>query len=127
MHNVALVALVLLPLVGSLVVFALPKQDTKLAKQVAFAFSLAVAVYAIVLGVRFDTKGARFQFEGSWVWIKSLGVHLAFGVDGIALVLVAMSVILVPAVILSSWNSFDGRRDAEDTGMPKRSVKTYFA
>ena len=127
MHNLTLVGLVLLPLVGSLVVFALPKQDTKLAKQVALAFSLGVVVYTIVVGARFDTKGARFQFEGSWVWIKALGVHLAFGVDGIALVLVAMSVILVPAVILASWNSFDSRRDAEDTGMPKRSVKTYFA
>jgi NADH-quinone oxidoreductase subunit M len=127
MHNLTLVGLVLLPLVGSLVVFALPKEDTKLAKQVALAFSLAVVVYTIVVGVRFDTKGARFQFEGSWVWIKALGVHLAFGVDGIALVLVAMAVILVPAVILASWNSFDSRRDAEDSGMPKRSVKTYFA
>src|SRR6266571_3294829 len=127
MHNLTLVGLVLLPLVGSLVVFALPKEDTKLAKQVALAFSLAVVVYTIVVGVRFDTKGARFQFEASRVWIKALGVHLAFGVDGIALVLVAMSVILVPAVILASWNSFDSRRDAEDTGMPKRSVKTYFA
>jgi NADH-quinone oxidoreductase subunit M len=127
MHNLTLVGLVLLPLVGSLVVFALPKEDTKLAKQVALAFSLAVVFYTIVVGVRFDTKGARFQFEASWVWIKALGVHLAFGVDGIALVLVAMSVILVPAVILASWNSFDSRRDAEDTGMPKRSVKTYFA
>src|SRR6266581_496673 len=114
MHNLTLVGLVLLPLVGSLVVFAL-------------AFSLAVVVYTIVVGVRFDTKGARFQFEASWVWIKALGVHLAFGVDGIALVLVAMSVILVPAVILASWNSFDTRRDAEDAGVPKRSVKTYFA
>src|SRR5882757_4679541 len=126
MHNVALVALVLLPLIGSVVVFALPKQDVKLAKQVALVFSLAVVVYAIVIAANFDTKGARFQFVGSWTWIKALGVHLSFGVDGIALVLVLMSVILVPAVILASWNSFDSRRDAEEAGAPKRSVKTYF-
>jgi len=126
MHNVALVALVLLPLIGSVVVFALPKQDVKLAKQVALVFSLAVVVYAIVIAANFDTKGARFQFVGSWTWIKALGVHLSFGVDGIALVLVLMSVILVPAVILASWNSFDSRRDAEETNAPKRSVKNYF-
>jgi len=126
MHNVALVALVLLPLIGSVVVFALPKQDVKLAKQVALVFSLAVVVYAIVIAANFDTKGARFQFVGSWTWIKALGVHLSFGVDGIALVLVLMSVILVPAVILASWNSFDSRRDAEETGAPRRSVKNYF-
>jgi NADH-quinone oxidoreductase subunit M len=126
MHNVALVVLVVLPLIGSVVVFALPKQDVKLAKQVALVFSLAVVVYAIVIAANFDTKGARFQFVGSWTWIKALGVHLSFGVDGIALVLVLMSVILVPAVILASWNSFDSRRDAEETGAPKRSVKNYF-
>jgi len=127
MHNAALPVLVLLPLIGSLVVFALPKEDTKLAKQVALLFSLAVVVYAIVIACNFDTKGARFQFVGSWTWIKALGVHLAFGVDGIALVLVLMSVILVPAVMLASWNSFDTRRDAEEVGAPKRSAKTYFA
>ena len=126
MHDFALVGLVLVPLVGSLVVFALPKHEAKLAKQLALFFSLATLVYTIVLGVQFDPKGPRFQFQGSWVWIRSLGVHLAFGVDGIALVLVGMSVILVPAVILSSWNSFDGRREAEEIGTPKRSVRAYF-
>src|SRR3954470_16298068 len=102
MHNFALVGLVLVPLVGSLVLFAMPKQDAKLAKLVALLFSLATLVYTIVIAVRFDTEGPRFQFVGSWTWIRSLGVHLSFGVDGIALVLIGMSVILVPTVILAS-------------------------
>jgi NADH-quinone oxidoreductase subunit M len=127
MHNPVLLILVLLPLVGSLIVFALPKQDPKLAKQVTLAFTLVIAIYTIIVGINFDTKGARFQFVGSWTWIKALGVHLAFGVDGIALVLLLMSVILVPAVVLASWNSFDSRRDAEEMLQPRRSVKTYFA
>jgi len=127
MHNPALLVLVLLPLIGSLVVFGLPRQDPKLAKQVTLALTLAIAIYTIVLAFNFDTNGARFQFVGSWTWIKALGVHLAFGVDGIALVLLLMSVILVPAVVLASWNSFDSRRDAEETLQPRRSVKTYFA
>jgi NADH-quinone oxidoreductase subunit M len=126
MHSPWLVVLVLLPLVGSLIVFALPKDDTKLAKQVALVFTVGIAAYTIVVACNFDTKGARFQFVGSWQWIKSLGVHLAFGVDGIALVLVLMSVILVPAVVLASWNSFDSRREAEENNQPKRSVKSYF-
>jgi NADH-quinone oxidoreductase subunit M len=126
MHSATLVVLVLLPLVGSLVVFSLPNEDAKLAKQVAFVFSLAIAIYTIVVAANFDTEGPRFQFVGSWTWIKALGVHIAFGVDGIALVLVLMSVILVPAVILASWNSFDTRRDAEEATPPRRSVKSYF-
>ncbi len=127
-HNLALPILVLVPLVGSLIVFALPRENAALAKRVSFAFSLIPVVYLVVLGVRFDTgaHAARFQFVGSWTWIKTLGVHLAFGVDGIALVLVGMAVVLVPAVILASWNSFDTVTDAEDLSVRNRPVRNFF-
>ena len=131
MHNVALVVLVLIPLVGSMVVFSLKQTQAKLAKQIALAVSLIVVVYTAVIGFGFDTggKAERFQFRGAWTWIKAFNVQIAFGVDGIALVLVGMSVVLVPAVILSSWNTFDSKSGAEEIATPgakKRSVKTYF-
>jgi NADH-quinone oxidoreductase subunit M len=92
------------------------------------AVSLAVVVYTLVVLFSFDTKGDRFQFVGSWTWIKAFGVHIAFGADGIALVLVAMSVLLVPAVILASWNALDSKAGAEEANPNrKRSVKNYFA
>ncbi|MDT4939037.1 MAG: NADH-quinone oxidoreductase subunit [Pseudonocardiales bacterium] len=130
-HNFALVGLTLTPLVGSLIVFALPSVQAKLAKQISLAVSLLVVVYTAIIGFSFDTSSGadRFQFQGSWTWIKAFGVHLAFGVDGIALVLVAMSVVLVPAVILSSWTSFDSRSGSEEGPTPtghKRNVKNYF-
>ena len=131
MHNVALLVLLAIPLIGSLVVFALPAGQDLLAKQLTLAASVVTFVYAIVLGVRFDTAGPRFQFQGSWVWISDFGVHFAFGLDGIALVLIAMSTLLVPCVVLSSWNSFgtqaDGSpADGEERDPAERSPKIYF-
>jgi NADH-quinone oxidoreductase subunit M len=130
-HSVTLVVLVLIPLVGSLVVFSLKERQARLAKWLSLAISLVVVGYTAVLCVGFDTgpKADRFQFEGSWVWIRNFGVHFAFGVDGIALVLVAMSVVLVPAVLLASWSSFDSKSDAEELAVPgakPRSVKNFF-
>jgi NADH-quinone oxidoreductase subunit M len=130
MHNFALVGLVLIPLAGSLLVFSLPNDQPRLAKQLSLAVSLIVVVYAAVVGFTFDTgAGAdRFQFRGSWTWIKAFNVNIAFGVDGIALVLVGMSVLLVPAVILASWSSFDSKSGAEEVAAPDakpRSVKNY--
>jgi NADH-quinone oxidoreductase subunit M len=72
----------------------------------------------VVLLFAFDPDGDRFQFEASWNWIEAFGVHFAVGVDGIALVLVAMSTLLVPVVILASWHEVD-----DET----RSVPMYFA
>jgi NADH-quinone oxidoreductase subunit M len=130
MHNWALVILTLIPLVASVVVFSLRADQGKLAKLLSLLVALAIVVYALVLAFRFDTsKGAdRFQFQGSWMWIKAFGVHLAFGVDGIAMVLVLMAVVLVPAVMLASWNSFDSRSGAEED-VPttrRRSAKNFF-
>jgi NADH-quinone oxidoreductase subunit M len=132
MHNITLVILLLIPLVGSVLVFSLPESQAKLAKQLSLAVSLIVLVYTAVVGFSFDTgaNAHRFQFEGRWTWIKAFGVQFAFGVDGIALVLVGMSVLLVPAVILASWTSFDSRSGSEEaptTGAPRRTPKNYFA
>ncbi|HEV7193811.1 MAG TPA: NADH-quinone oxidoreductase subunit M [Jatrophihabitantaceae bacterium] len=132
MHDYTLVALVLIPLVGSLVVFSLPADQAKLAKQIGLAVSLIVVAYTLAVAFNFDTgaNADRFQFQGSWQWIKAFGVHIAFGVDGIALVLVLMSVVLVPAVMLASWNSFDSRSGSEEAtsspGGQRRNMKNYF-
>jgi NADH-quinone oxidoreductase subunit M len=132
MHNPALVVLALIPLVGALAVFSLKQEQAKLAKLISLAVSLIVVVYTGILGAAYDVgaNADRFQFRGEWTWIKAFNVQIAVGVDGIALVLIAMSVVLVPAVILASWNSFDSRSGAEEIALPgakQRSVKNYFA
>ena len=53
---------------------------------------------------------AQFQFAVSGRLIPAFGVHFALGVDGIALVLIALSACLVPVVLLAGWNDADGAR-----------------
>jgi NADH-quinone oxidoreductase subunit M len=67
----------------------------------------------IIIAVKFQVGGPDYQFTEVYSWIPAFGVHYALGVDGIALVLIGMSVVLMPVVILAD----DG----------KHSVKTYFA
>jgi hypothetical protein len=55
MHNVALLFLLAIPLIGSVVVFGLPEGRDLLAKQVTLAASVATFVYAIVLSFGFKT------------------------------------------------------------------------
>jgi NADH-quinone oxidoreductase subunit M len=117
------------PLLGAIVIMLVPglpadsaEADVRarqgLAKYLALAFSLITLVVVIIIAVKFQIGGPNFQFTEVYSWIPAFGVHYALGVDGIALVLIAMSAVLMPVVILASWN------DAESG---KHSVKTYFA
>ena len=117
--------LIAVPAVGALLVALLPRARESLVKQVALAVSLLVAAGTIAMASGFETGGPRFQFAERYWWIRQFGVHWAVGVDGVALVLILLSVVLVPLVILASWNEADR---SGGVGVPaKRSVNTYFA
>jgi NADH-quinone oxidoreductase subunit M len=118
-----------IPLAGALVISLIPGLPTDsaeadrrarsaLAKWLALAFSLATLVVVIIIAVKFQVGGPNYQFTETYSWIPAFGVHYALGVDGIALVLIAMSAVLVPVVILAAWNEAEGG---------KHSVKAYFA
>ena len=112
-----LLVMVALPAVGAAVVAALPKGRDELAKQLSLGVSLVVLVLAVLTTVAFDVGGDRFQLTTSVAWIPDFGVQLAFGVDGIALVMLLLIGVLVPVVIGASWREeFAGR-----------SMKAYFA
>ncbi|MFC4912085.1 NADH-quinone oxidoreductase subunit M [Actinomadura gamaensis] len=120
-----LTVLIALPAAGALLVGLLPRENEGLVKQAALGISLVEAVLAIVMTTAFKVGGDRFQFTEKYWWIKQFGVHWAVGVDGVALVLVLLSVILVPLVVIASFDEA-GRSGGVETP-PKRSVKTYFA
>ncbi len=96
-----------LPIVGAAVIGVVPKGKDLLVKQVALVTSLVVLVVTIGMCAQFKAKGARFQFTESHDWIKAFGVKYAVGVDGIALVLIALVAVLVPVVLLASWYDAD--------------------
>jgi NADH-quinone oxidoreductase subunit M len=118
-----------IPLAGAIAISLVPgrsapggeadrKARDTLVKWLALGFSLATLVITIVMAVRFNPSGPDFQFSQSVSWIPAFGVHYAVGVDGIALVLIGLTVVLMPVVVLASWNDAEGG---------KHSVKTYFA
>ena len=96
-----------IPLVGAAVIVALPAGRDLLVKQLALLTSLVVLAGTIAMSSAFDADGARFQFVQAYDWIPAFGVQYAVGVDGIALVLIALIAVLVPVVVLASWYDAD--------------------
>ena len=140
-----------IPLVGAIAIALTPGRSAPgspadrrardlLVKRIALGFSVLALAEVIVMAVRYSPGGPRFQFQQVYQWIPQFGVHYAVGVDGIALVLILMTVILMPVVVLASWNDVEdvtasASRSPEGTGTggaaaraPRvRSVKSYFA
>ncbi|MBG0820347.1 NADH-quinone oxidoreductase subunit M [Planomonospora sp. ID91781] len=121
--------LMAVPVLGAVGVACLPKGSHKPAKQLALLVSLVVLGLTVAMAVQFSPNGQRFQFTETHSWIPAFGVNYGLGVDGIALVLIALSAVLVPIVILASWHDTDGPAPdgRDDAPAPKRSAKTYFA
>jgi NADH-quinone oxidoreductase subunit M len=137
-----------IPLVGAAVVAVLPtgsgspatepdadgvvadsgqRPRNALIKQVTLLFTLATLAVIVAMAVQFKPGGPDFQFTQTEQWIPQFGVHYAVGVDGIALVLIVMTAILMPVVILAAWNDADSETLQDGESPRKRSVKTYFA
>jgi NADH-quinone oxidoreductase subunit M len=106
-----------LPLLGALLIAFLPAVNTKLIKQAAFVISLLVAGVGISAALGFDVNKSGFQYVEKYSWIPALGINYQLGVDGISLILILLSVILVPIVILAGWNESENGRF---------SVKTFY-
>jgi NADH-quinone oxidoreductase subunit M len=93
-----LILLIFLPLVGALVTAF----TGNAAKHVALFFSLvSLALTAVITGQ--FTPDATTQFVVNLPWIADLGINFHAGIDGISLITVILTNVLVPIIILASY------------------------
>jgi NADH-quinone oxidoreductase subunit M len=105
-----LTVLELIPLLGVAGLFVIPKGSTNLVKQFAIFISVIDLVISILMVVRFKRGISAMQFVESRNWISNFGIKYAVGIDGIALVLILMTTVLVPIVLLAGWNESENGR-----------------
>ena len=80
--------------------------EAKLARAIALAATLIDFALGLLLWAQFDIGGAQWQFQESLPLFSGFAWKL--GIDGIALLLIELSVFLMPICILAS-NSIDKR------------------
>jgi len=106
-----LVLLTFLPLLGALAIAFTPAGATALQRYVALAVTLAVATLGVRLFVGFESPGVspeRYLFDLAWFALPSsygapTQVHFKLGLDGVSLLMVTLTAVLMPLVILSTW------------------------
>ncbi len=96
--------MLLVPLVGAGLVL---KANREQARLIALIATLIDFVLGVVLWMHFDVGGAQWQFQERAALFS--GFEWKLGIDGIALLLIALTVFLMPICIGASWNSIEKR------------------
>ncbi|MYL04905.1 MAG: NADH-quinone oxidoreductase subunit M, partial [Acidimicrobiaceae bacterium] len=93
------------PLVGALVMMAVPAAEEKLLKQLALLSSLAAMVIGGLLMLDFDYGNAgALQYVVDARWIEVINSRYILGLDGISLPLMALTLVVVPLCVIYSWD-----------------------
>ncbi|HEY2203826.1 MAG TPA: NADH-quinone oxidoreductase subunit M [Pseudonocardia sp.] len=104
-HSILLLILLLVPFLGAFVVAPM-RTSPGTAKAVALGIALLELVLTAVTWFSYSVGAAatqRFQLVFDVPWIPAFGTRITLGVDGIALVMLALIAVLVPIVMGSSW------------------------
>jgi NADH-quinone oxidoreductase subunit M len=91
------------PLIGVVAVLSMPKARPDLVNGAAATFAFLALVAGVAILARFDyDAGGAMQFEARSDWIPSVGVGFHLGLDGIALPLLVLSLLLTVLCVLYS-------------------------
>ncbi len=108
MNAVPLLSIItLVPLVGALFVLGLGAEQKRLARRLALGSSLVSLGLVVVLWAQFQSASGAMQFEEKHTWIPTLGVEYHLGVDGLGLLMVLLTAVVVPMAMLASWRIED--------------------
>jgi NADH-quinone oxidoreductase subunit M len=109
--------IVILPLLGAMTLIVVPSVRVKLIKQIVLGLSSIVMLCCLYVFAFYFAESDGFRFYSSWNWLElpgpwvmgELGISLSFGVDGMAVMMILLTgiVMFTGAIIscnISTWN-----------------------
>jgi NADH-quinone oxidoreductase subunit M len=115
-HSWVLPALLIIPTLGALIVWAhgyMLRSATEeartagamTARRVTFAILVLEFIVSAGLWWSFDVTSSGWQATITWPWIEAWGVNFALGIDGLSLMMVLLTTLIMPLAILGGWSS----------------------
>ena len=98
-------AVLWLPVVGMLLLPLVPRGSDGAVRMLTLVIVTLEFLCAAWLYARFDGSVARLQAETRVAWIQAWGVHYRIGLDGVNILLVALTAFLGPLVVAGSFTA----------------------
>jgi len=93
--------LIFFPLAGAVVMFFFSGE--KFARLWTLAITIVEAIVSLQLLTGFDQATTKYQFAEAYSWIPQWNINYILGVDGISILLVMLSTLIMPLCVLASW------------------------
>lgn len=93
--------LTFIPLLGGVVVVSVGERRAAIARRLALAVAGITLLLAATLAARFEPGSGELQFVEKVRWIPALAVDYHLGVDGLSLLLILLTTLLVPFAMLA--------------------------
>src|SRR5438067_12772537 len=91
-------AIIFVPLLGALAVCTWPQKN---GRPIALMFNVISAACALGLWWKFDTAATELQFVERHEWIPAINAEYLVGVDGLSLLLVLLTSLIIPFALLA--------------------------
>ncbi len=95
--------IVLSPFIAALLLIITPPNRGALIRWIALLGAGLTLPLSILVAILYNRQQGGFQFQRDVPWINSLGIQYHVGVDGISVVLVLLTAIIITAGVFASW------------------------
>jgi NADH-quinone oxidoreductase subunit M len=97
--------LIFFPILGGLSLLIVPRQQTATIRIMALIIGLIEFLLCLPLILLFDKTTYAMQFQEFHPWITTLNINYALGIDGISVLFLLLTALIIVLSILVSWES----------------------
>ena len=92
------------PTIFAILLLFIPMRYKTVHRIVTLLTSIVMFAFSTRLWTGFNPDDPSFQFVERFAWIPQFGIEYHVGVDGISLLLVLLTTLLLPVVVLAAWS-----------------------
>ncbi len=102
-----LIFLLLIPLLGTAVLWLIPSDRRSAIRWTALVTSLVAFVVSLWMLAQFKPADPNLQMVANYVWLEfgKVSVNFHIGVDGLSILMILLTTFLTPISILSTWTA----------------------
>lgn len=91
--------LIFFPLAAAFLIFILKSKHSHVIALIAALVELVISVLVVIT----FKQGRLYELQANYYWIESIGLNFYVAIDGISLLLILLTTVLVPFIVLSSF------------------------